>query len=132
MDTSTHEVRLASWKSVVEQCQLRPEGLTIASWCKQNGVNVKQYYYWQRRVRRKAAQDTSSGMPPVPVSESGCVSFAEISVPIQPSAAVAAPCLTPDFHPEAVIRRGDLIIGLKNSVSDRLLDRILKGVSHAG
>ncbi len=28
MDKTTHEVRLAHWKQIVEQCQARPEGQT--------------------------------------------------------------------------------------------------------
>ena len=28
MDKTTHEVRLANWKSIIEQCQQRPEGQT--------------------------------------------------------------------------------------------------------
>lgn len=38
---------------------------------------------------------------------------------------------TVDFQPEAVIRKGDLAIAVKNSVSDRLLDRLLEEVSRA-
>lgn len=132
MDKITPEVRLSNWKAVIEQCQSRPKGQTIASWCQENGISAKQYYYWQRRVRKKAVQETPASLLPLSPKEETKVSFAEISFPSQtqiPSPAVPEP--VPDFHPEAVIRKGDLVIGLKNSISDRLLDRILKGVSHA-
>jgi hypothetical protein len=60
------------------------------------------------------------------------VSFAEISFsPKTQASSCAAPDPIPDFHPDAIIRKGDLVIGLQNNISDRLLDRILKGVCHA-
>lgn len=40
MDKITHEVRLSNWKAVIEQCQSRPKGQTIASWCEENGIGV--------------------------------------------------------------------------------------------
>lgn len=130
MDKITHEVRLSNWKAVVEQCQSRPKGQTIASWCQENDISVKQYYYWQRRVRKNAVQETPASLLPLSSQEESQVSFAEISFASQTSSS-AVPDPVPDFHPEAVIRKGDLVVGLKNSISDRLLDRILKGVSHA-
>lgn len=29
MDRSTHQIRLASWKTVVEQCNSRPQGASV-------------------------------------------------------------------------------------------------------
>ena len=132
MDKITHEVRLLNWKAVIEQCQSRPKGQTIVSWCEENGISVKQYYYWQRRVRRKAVQEAPAALLPSSPREETQVSFAEISFPQKTQASsCAAPDPVPDFHPEAVIRKGDLVIGLHNNISDRLLDRILKGVCNA-
>ena len=132
MDKITHEVRLSNWKAVIEQCQSRPKGQTIASWCEENGISVKQYYYWQRRVRRKAVQEASTALLQSSPREEVPVSFAEISFPPKTQASsCAAPDPIPDFHPDAIIRKGDLVIGLQNNISDRLLDRILKGVCHA-
>ena len=132
MDKITHEVRLLNWKAVIAQCQSRPTGQTIVSWCEEHGISVKQYYYWQRRVRKKAVQTAPAALLPSSPREESQVSFAEISFSQQTqTSSCAAPDPVSDFHPEAVIRRGDLVIGLKNSISDRLLDRILEGVSHA-
>lgn len=54
MDQSTHEVRLSHWRAIIEQCQQRPEGQTIGAWLRENGISDKQYYYWQRLLRREA------------------------------------------------------------------------------
>ena len=53
MDKITHEVRLAQWAEVVRQCQTRPAGMSANTWLKENGIAVKNYYYWQRRVRNE-------------------------------------------------------------------------------
>jgi hypothetical protein len=41
MDQSTHEVRLANWKAVIEQCQTRPKGQTAKQWLDANGISSK-------------------------------------------------------------------------------------------
>lgn len=130
MDKITHDVRLSSWQSIIEQCHSRPKGQTIAAWCKENSINEKQYYYWQRRVRQNAVRIAPETLLPAMPKEETEVSFAEISFHSQTNYSTTADDVQ-DFHPEAVIRKGDLVIGLKNSISDRLLDRILKGVSNA-
>lgn len=130
MDKSTHEVRLAGWKAVVEQCQARPRGQTVAQWCEQNDVGLKQYYYWQRRVRKHALAERGSPSVPAVQSSMNPVSFVEI-----PVHAVPVPNREgnlPIFCPDAVIRSGCIEIALGNSISDSLLDKIMKEVIHAG
>ena len=61
MDTCTHEVRLNQWKLIVEQCQNRPEGKTARQWLAENGIQEKSYYYWLRKVRKKAYSQLSDG-----------------------------------------------------------------------
>ena len=38
MDKTTHQVRSANWKSLIEQCQARPEGQTAKQWLADNNV----------------------------------------------------------------------------------------------
>ena len=38
MDHITHEIRLANWKAVIEQCHARPEGKTIKEWLLEQGI----------------------------------------------------------------------------------------------
>ena len=45
MDQTTHEVRLANWKAIIEQCQARPKGQTAKQWMVENDISDKQYYY---------------------------------------------------------------------------------------
>jgi len=52
MDKSTHEIRLAQWKRIIEQCQHRPEGQSIKQRLADNQIKEKTYYYWQRKIRK--------------------------------------------------------------------------------
>lgn len=130
MDQITHEVRLAKWKEVIKQCLSRSEGQSIRDWCKQNGVSEKRYYYRQRRIRLQIAEGMSGSLVPATADDARQVMFTEFPVP-EHNTVHSISDQTVDFQPEAVIRKGGLVIAVKNSVSDRLLDRLLEGVSHA-
>ena len=80
MDKSTNEVRTLSWAAIIEQCQARPEGQYAKQWLKANGISEKQYYYWLRKLRKQAYEQSLSNNSPAPFEK--CmpeVAFAEIS-----------------------------------------------------
>lgn len=82
----------------------------------------KSYYYWQRKVRKETYALISSKA--APATESEPVDFAEL------------PFNSPkddgrSFSPDAVMRRGQTVLELSNTISDRLLDRLVEVVSHA-
>ena len=58
MDKSTNEVRTLSWAAIIEQCQARPEGQSAKQWLKANGISEKQYYYWLRKLRKQAYEQS--------------------------------------------------------------------------
>ena len=62
MDKTTHEIRIADWRSIIEQCQVRPEGQSARQWLADNGISEKNYYYWQRKVRQEAYALIPSGV----------------------------------------------------------------------
>ena len=122
MDKTTHEIRIANWRSIIEQCHARPEGQSARQWLADNGISEKNYYYWQRRIRQETYALISSKV--TPTAEPGPVAFAELSF------------ITPkengwSFSPDAVMRRGQTVLELSNIVSDRLLDKLMEVVSHA-
>ena len=124
MDKMTHEIRAASWRSIISQCQARPAGQTRKQWLAQNGISEKSYYYWQRKLRREAykllppAQEESAS----PVQESP---FVEVPFPVRQSE-------HGDFAPSVLIKTGKLVFEISNTVSEKLLGHILETVSHAG
>ena len=43
-----HELNLVRWQAIVTEC--RDSGIPIRTWCRNNQINIKTYYYWQRKV----------------------------------------------------------------------------------
>lgn len=122
MDKTTHEVRIANWRSIIEQCQARPEGQSAKQWLADNGISEKNYYYWQRKVRQETYALISSKVTPAADPEP--VAFAELPF-ISPKDGLQS------FIPDAVMRRGQIVLELSNTISDRLLDRLMEVAGHA-
>lgn len=51
MDKITHEMRLTQWTNIIQSCTA--SGLPKRTWCQQNSIDEKQFYYWQRRIRNQ-------------------------------------------------------------------------------
>ena len=56
MDKTTHEIRIADWQSILEQCLARPEGQTAKQWLSEQGISEKCYYYGQPKNKAKRLQ----------------------------------------------------------------------------
>ena len=65
MDQSTHEIRLANWMQIINNCQSRPKEQTTKQWLTENQISEKQYYYWLRKVRKQAYSDSKVMLPEV-------------------------------------------------------------------
>jgi len=44
-------IRLQEWAKQIEDC--RSSGMSVRSWCNENGIGIKNYYYRMRRVREE-------------------------------------------------------------------------------
>ena len=122
MDKTTHEIRIANWRSIIEQCQTRPEGQSAKQWLADNGISEKSYYYWQRKIRQETYALISADVAHITKPEP--VAFAEL------------PFTDPkddrqSFIPDAIMRRGQTVLELSNTISDRLLDRLMEVAGHA-
>jgi len=117
---ATHVYRLHKWIEIVSQC--RSSGKTVKAWCEGNGVNIKSYYYWQRKVREAAikalpacwqsAKETSAGIQPM---------FTELELPKTNSAARIA----------ATIRFHEAVIEIQNGADPMVVEnafRVLKSL----
>lgn len=127
MDQITHQVRLANWTKIIEQCNERPTGMTVKQWLTDNGISDKTYYYWLRRVRQEIYTKMNQELP-APVShaeQQPAITFAEIPVPCQ------AEPIKDTFKADAVIHTGSIVIGISNSISDKLLSSLLEVARHA-
>lgn len=125
MDKITHQIRLANWQKIIEQCNNRPQGTTAKQWLTDNGINEKTYYYWLRRVRREVYSQTAPELPAVPSPEPPAVTFAEIPVPAQLDPVPAS------FQADAMVCIGSMTVGIANTISDNLLEKLLEVAGHA-
>lgn len=132
MDNTTHQVRLAQWIEIVEACNRRPEGMTAKQWLNDNNISEKTYYYWQRRVRKEVFNKSIDTVPSV--SAKNEITFAEIPNTYNSKQAGFYPSdtLSDSFNADAIIKCGNSVIALSNSISDVMLSKILEVVSHAG
>lgn len=123
----THQVRAEHWAKIMNECI--NSGMSKTAWCRANGISVKQFFYWQRILRREAFENSQNSLlpatagphqemaPMVPATQRA-VSFTEIKLPS------SSQNTAPVFHPDLVIRKGSLILEISNSASDELLSRI--------
>ena len=127
MDKITHQVRAEHWAKIMNECI--NSGMSKTAWCRANGISEKQFFYWQRILRREAFENSRNSLlpatagphqemePMVPATQR-TVSFTEIKLP------ASSQRIAPVFHPDLVIRKGGLILEISNSASDELLSRI--------
>ena len=62
-------------------------GQTVRSWCSDNGVSNRTYYYWLRRVREYAAQVMSAAGGENVSALAPVTAFKELAAPQAPAAA---------------------------------------------
>ena len=128
MDQCTHEVRAEYWKSIIRACGQRPAGQSAKSWMEENGICEQSYYHWQRKFRQQTYElmkDTKAAMAEIP--EKTDIAFVEI--PCNPSLQKGTKIM--DNTPVAVIRTSSMNVEITNDISDCVLARILREVSHA-
>lgn len=117
MDKITHQVRVNQWKEIMQACL--SSGMKKTTWCRANGISEKQFFYWQRILRKEAFASQGENLPALTKTElPGAVSFAEIKLPVPENWSQET------FLPDVVIRQGSVTIEIANSASDQLLSRI--------
>lgn len=90
MDKITHQVHAEHWAKIMNECI--NSGMSKTAWCRANGISVKQFFYWQRILRREAFENSQNSLLPatagphqemasmVPATQRA-VSFTEIKLP---------------------------------------------------
>lgn len=128
MDKLTHQVRAEHWTRILNECM--NSGMAKTAWCRANGISEKQFFYWQRILRREAYEASQNPSLPAVTAPGQLsavqqpVSFAEIKLP------AVSPDASSVFHPDLVLRKGELVLEISNSASAELLSRI-GGILHA-
>ena len=125
MDKITHEIRRDHWTALILECN--NSGMSKKAWLEAHHVNEKQFYYWQRRLRKEAAGELKEAALSVSLPS---VDFAEIS---PPSVMQTVPMKNdgPPVRADAVLRAGNMTLEVSNSLSPVLLAALLQVMAHA-
>ncbi len=83
MKKISHEMNLQKWTQVVEEC--RNSGKTAVKWCAENDINIKTYYYWQRKVVKAVCNELAIANNNVETPHT----FAQVILPSTRSSEVA-------------------------------------------
>ena len=126
MDQITHEMRLKNWTHVVEECNNRPQDVTVKQWLADNGINEKVYYYWLRRVRQAAYDQMKSEQTgELVVTPNNKISYAEITL--------TGNTISRTLNaPAAVISAGGISIDISEQASEEFLIKLMRAMKHAG
>lgn len=115
LSTAKHESYINIWRERVMAC--RSSGKTIVDWCAENGINLKTYYYWQKRVWDKEIMDLSPETK-TKLLESRSIQFAQVNLGSVDSSSDA----------DIVIRKDAWTVEIRNSASPVLLSTVLEAV----
>ena len=113
------DFRLQEWAAQIRECQSRPAGMSVVSWCACHGITKANYYYRLRRVREACLETIQEELS------------AQQIVPVQPG-------LLQEQEQKARSAQLTLDISIKGgcihvteSTSMPLLTEVLKAVRHA-
>ena len=116
---AAEQCRLQEWAAQIRECQRRPAGMSIVSWCACHGITKANYYYRLRRVREACLETIREEMP------------ARQMVPVQSE--LLQHQEQEDRNPQSGldISIKGFSIHVTESTSMPLLESVLKAVRHA-
>ena len=128
MDKCTHEVRKQQGKEIIAQCMQRPQGMTAKQWLDRNGICEQSYYRWLKLIRQEVYSLTTSTKELPIKTKQAEISFAEIPLPTIDTR-VNAHCA--GFQPDITINTGSMVLGISNTASETLLNKVFEVIGYA-
>lgn len=123
MDTreATRNYRLNQWTEIVREC--RSGGQTVAVWCDENNIKLRNYYYWLKQVRITACE----ALPSLQTEKNSIV---PVSFPLHQVNPVSPPYIE-SSSPAIVVRMDAISLEIHNTASIELIENTLKALHHA-
>lgn len=87
MDEVTYvktKFRQEQWEKLITDCQ--NSGLKVDDWCEANNINRNSYYYWLRKIRKKACES----LLPTTSKQNPQTSFGKVEVQTQQTNSIAS------------------------------------------
>ena len=113
------DFRLQEWAAQIRECQSRPAGMSVVSWCACHGITKANYYYRLRRVREACLETIQEELS------------AQQIVPVQPGLLQEQEQKARSAQPTLDISIKGGCIHVTESTSMPLLTEVLKAVRHA-
>ena len=105
-----NKFRMDQWAELIRQCQA--SGMNVNDWCAANGVTHDAYYYWLRKLRKVAMEQT--GLARIP-NGSLPVTFKKLEVTTPVSVTQAA----------VIVRLLSATLEVQNGVSRQTVEAVL-------
>ena len=120
------QIRVQQWAEQIRECQSRPKGMDVKTWCAQNNLTKANYYYRLRRVREVCLEQIQASEMPT---------FVELPVPDNKEVC-AEPVMETRFTEKAtpVLRiKSDsgLCVEVFSDISPTLLQQAIEAMDHA-
>ena len=112
------QVRLQDWAIQIQECQNRPSGMDVQTWCDQHGLTRANYYYRLRKVREACLEMTGQEILP---------NFVEL----EPPASVPEPISDSVTSPACIVLASGARIELRESASPAFIEKLLGVLCHA-
>lgn len=94
------QVQKAEWTEIIRKCS--ESGLTVSEWCRENGINLKTYYYHLRKIRKEICEQI-----PVPVMT------------------------VPEESHSVKISIGDMIAEIPEGISEQMMTSLIRAMRNA-
>ena len=135
MDHATTEIRTEQWRQIV--LEANGSSLTKKEFCRQNGIKEKQFYYWQRKIRRQESSRLRLEATLAPVESTSVVSscssssFVTVNLPEPEDTSSLPLSLSSTFHPELMIQMNGVNLFVVSSVHEETLQSVIRVLRNA-
>jgi len=140
LDKAVMSVRMKKWAGIIQEAAT--SGLTKTEFCAQNGIDRRQFFHWQKRIREYVLDNNPELGLPMPV-HGQMQQIREVNSQIMPSLpefcelkpreelTAIRPVSETAFSAGAMIQRGEYQIYVGDSVTEKTLSTILSVIRHA-
>lgn len=111
IEESTRAVRMQQWISTVQDC--KASGKSNVTYCSEQGINIKTFYYWQKKLHREAAGKLEQRKP----------MLAKSSKEIVPVDFLATHC------GEIIIRKAEYTVEISSGTSPATIEAVLSALN---
>ena len=136
MDQEVHDIRVEKWKRLITEANC--SGVSKVEWCRQNSINPKTFFYWQRKLRRIEAEKIlyPATLPETSGKEqssapSDFIDVTHLYKEKDSNAGKSAEPVQVAFTPQLMLMEGQYRVLIGNDVSEQTLVTLLRALRNA-